>query len=154
MRVLHIYSYSCINYLLIYLTIQVSVMCTPYPAMHREYKVIRLEWEAIHVNYNYLLKHLAPDELLPQLAARRLLTPEKMKQVKNMSSRHKQITTILNALFGLRVVGRLPTLCAALSSIPSQEHITERLRQCENCIQYYKGGIFAEFRLQNVIYVS
>ena len=140
MRVLHIYSYSCINCLLIYLTIQVSVLCTPYPAMHREYKVIRLEWEAIHVNYSYLLEHLAPDELLPQLTTRRLLTPEKMKQVKNMSSRQKQITTILNALRGFMVVGMLPTLCAALSSIPSQEHITEQLRQCENFIQYYKGG--------------
>ena len=137
---LHIYSCSFINYLLIYLTIQVSVTCTPYPAMHREHKVIRLEWEAIHVNYSYLLEHLAPDELLPQLTARRLLTPEKMKQVKNMSSRQKQITTILNELRVFMVLGMLPTFCAALSSIPSQEYITEQLRQCENCIQYYKGG--------------
>ena len=111
--------------------------------MYREYKVIRLESEAIHVNYSYLLEHLAPDKLLPQLAARRLLTPEKMKQVKNMSSRHNQSTTILNALYGLMVVGRLPTLCAALSSIPSQEHTTEQLRQCENCIQYYKGYLLS-----------
>ena len=94
----------------------------------------------MEVNYSYLLEHLAPDELLPQLATRRLLTPEEMKQVKNMSSRQKQITTILNAINGLLVVGMLPTLCAALSSIPSQEHITEQLRQCENFIQYYKGG--------------
>ena len=108
--------------------------------MHREYKVIRLEWEAIEFNYSYLLEHLAPNELLPQLAARRLLTPEKMKQVKNMSSRQKQITTILNVLRVLLVVGKLPTFCAALSSIPSQEHITEQLRQCENFILYYKGG--------------
>ena len=108
--------------------------------MHREYKVIRLESEAIEVNYSYLLEHLAPDELLPQLTARRLLTPKKMKQIKNMSSRQKQITTILNVLRGFMVVGKLPTFCAALSSIPSQEHITEQLRQCENSIQYYKGG--------------
>ena len=140
MRVLYIYSYSFINYLIIYLTIQVPVLCTLYPAMHRVYKVIRLESEAIHVNYSYLLEHLAPDELLPQLTARRLLTPEKMKQVKNMRSRQKQITTILNVLRGLLVVGMLPTFCAALSSITSQEHITEQLRQCENLIQYYKGG--------------
>ena len=122
--------------------------------MHREYKVIRLEWEAIEANYSYLLEHLAPDELLPQLAARRLLTPEKMQQVKNMSSRQKQIATILNVLRGFMVVGMLPTFCAALSSIPSQEHITEQLRQCENFIQYYKGGIFAQFRFQYVVYVS
>ena len=99
--------------------------------MHSEYKVIRLEREAIHVNYSYLLEHLSPDELLPQLVARRLLTPEEMRQVKNMSSRHKQITTILNALNGLMVVGMLPTLYAALSSIPSHENISEQLRQCK-----------------------
>ena len=117
----------------LHLTIHVSVISTPYPAMHSEYKVIRLESEAIHVNYSYLLEHLSPDELLPQLIARRLLTPEKMRQVKSLSlsSRHKQITTILNALSALMVVGLLPTLYAALSSIPSHENISERLRQCE-----------------------
>ena len=114
--------------------------------MHSEYKVIRLELEAIHVSYSYLLEHLSPDELLPHLVARRLLTPEKTRKVKNMSSRHKQITTILNALYGLKVVGRLPTLYVALSSIPSHENISERLRQCK----YLNSN---KIYIYNIIYI-
>ena len=99
--------------------------------MQREHKVMRLEWEAIHVNYSYLLDQMAPDEVLPHLAARRLLTPEKVKEVQEKTSQLQKTITILEALRGQFVVGKLPTFCAGLSGTAEQEHIAEKLTHCE-----------------------
>ena len=99
--------------------------------MQREYKVSRLEWEAVHVNYSYLLDQMAPDEVLPHLAARRLLTPEKVREVQKKASQLQKITTILKAIGDHVVVGMLPTFCAALASTAGQEHIAEKLTNCE-----------------------
>ena len=100
-------------------------------AMQREHKVMRLEWEAIHVNYSYLLDQMAPDEVLPHLAARRLLTPEKVREVQVKTNRLQKITTILEALCDQRIVGLLPTFCTALASTTGQDHIAETLTHCE-----------------------
>ena len=102
-----------------------------YSAMQREHKVMRLEWEAIHVNYSYLLDQMAPDEVLPHLAARRLLTAEKVKEVQEKTSQHQKTITILETLHGQFEVGLLPTFCAALSGTAGQEHIAEKLTHCE-----------------------
>ena len=92
---------------------------------------MRLEWEAIHVNYSYLLDQMAPDEVLPHLAARRLITPEKVKEVREKTGQHQKTIAMLVALGGQRVVGRLPTFCAALASTAGQEHIAKKLTHCE-----------------------
>ena len=96
---------------------------------------MRLEWEAIHVNYSYLLDQMAPDEVLPHLAVRRLLTPEEVKEVRGKTSQHQKTIAILRALDGHRVVGKLPTFCAALASTAGQEYIAEKLTHCE-CVIY------------------
>ena len=98
--------------------------------MQNEHKVFRLEWQAIHVNYSYLLDEMAPAQLVPHLVERRLLTPEKAKEVKEKGSRLQKVSTILQALFVNRVLGRLPTFCAALISA-GQPHIAERLADSE-----------------------
>ena len=99
--------------------------------MQREHKVICLEWEAIQFNYSYLLDQMAPDEVLPHLAARRLLTPETVKEVHEETNQVQKITIILKALQGQRIVGRLSTFCAALASTAGQEHIAETLTHCK-----------------------
>ena len=107
--------------------------------MQREQKVTRLEWEAIHFNYTYLLDQMAPDEVLPHLAAQRLLTPQKVREVQEKTNRLQKIATILEALHGQRIVGMLPTFCAALASAAGQEHIAETLTHCEyiTCVHLY-----------------
>ena len=105
--------------------------------MQREHKVMRLEWEAIHVNYSYLLDRMAPDEVLPHLAARRLLTPEKVKKVKEKANQHQKVITILRALRDKIGVGMPPTFCAALTSTEGQEHIAEKLTHCECIILFH-----------------
>ena len=104
--------------------------------MQNEHKVVRLEWQAIHVNYSYLLDEMAPAQLVPHLVERRLLTPEKAKEVKEKGSRLQKVSTILQALFVNRVLGRLPTFCAALISA-GQPHIAERLADSECCVGIY-----------------
>ena len=42
-----------------------NILC--HLAMQNEHTVIRLEWQAIHTNYSYILDELAPDELVPYL---------------------------------------------------------------------------------------
>ena len=92
---------------------------------------MRLEWEAVHVNYSYLLDQMAPDEVLPHLAVRRLLTPEKVREVRGKTSQLQKTITILETLRVQLEVGLLPTFCACLSGTAGQEHIAEKLTHCE-----------------------
>ena len=95
--------------------------------MQNEHKVTRLQRQAIHCNYSYLLDEMAPDELVPHLVARRLLTPEKAKEVSAKNDRLQKITTILEALhLQLFIMGMLPTFRAALLDT-GQPNVAERL---------------------------
>ena len=100
-------------------------------AMQNEHTVIRLEWQAIHTNYSYILDELAPDVLVPYLEERRLLSPEKAQHVTRKSSRLQKMSTILQTLKESSIVGRLPTFCAALISA-GQPHIARKLAHSEN----------------------
>ena len=94
--------------------------------MQNERKVVRLQMQSIHVNYSYLLDGMAPDELVPQLVARRLLTPEEAKEVKGKSDRQQRMIAILQALLQQDVVGMLPTFCATLHDT-GQSNVAENL---------------------------
>ena len=100
-------------------------------ALQNEHTVVRLEWQAIHTNYSYILDELAPDGLVPYLEERRLLSQEKAQDVMGKSSRLQKVSTILQALKESNIVGTLPTFCAALISA-GQPHIARRLAHSEN----------------------
>ena len=100
-------------------------------ALQNEHTVVRLEWQAIHTNYSYILDELAPDGVVPYLEERRLLSREKAQDVMGKSSRLQKVSTILQALNISSIVGRLPTFCAALISA-GQPHIARRLAHSEN----------------------
>ena len=102
-----------------------------FSAIHnrRNCKVVRLQYQSIHVNYSYLLDEVAPDELMPHLVAQRLLTPEEAKKVTERGDRQQRTITILEALLKLGRVGMLPTFCAALGDTGRSivaEKITKR----------------------------
>ena len=99
-------------------------------AMQNERKVVRLQMQSIHVNYSYLLDEMAPDELVPHLVARRLLTPDEAKVVKGKSEREQRMIAILQALLNKDVVGMLPTFCAALRDT-GQSNIAEKFTKCK-----------------------
>ena len=95
--------------------------------MQNEHNVTRLQRQAILCNCSYLLDEMAPDELVPHLVARRLLTPEKAKEVSAKSDRLQKIIIILEALhLQLFIAGMLPTFCAALLDT-GQPNVAERL---------------------------
>ena len=94
--------------------------------MQNEHKIIRLERQAIHVNYSYLLDEVAPDELVPHLVARRLLTPEEAEKVTGKSDRQQRTIAILQALLRWPRVGMLPTFCATLCDT-GRSNVAEKL---------------------------
>ena len=98
--------------------------------MQNERKVVRLQMQSIHVNYSYLLDGMAPDELVPHLVARRLLTPEEAKEVKGKSDRQQRMIAILHALLQQDVVGMLPTFCATIRDT-GQFNIAKKLTKCK-----------------------
>ena len=102
-------------------------------ALQKEHKVIRLESQAIHTNHNYMLNEMVPDEIVPYLVERRLLSPEKAQDVIEKSSRLEKVSTLLQALNKDVMVGTLPTFCASLIS-SGQPHIAERLDHSENYV--------------------
>ena len=102
-----------------------------YLAMHTEHKVVRLEREILHVNYTYLLDQMVPEMVVTQLVARRLLTNEKVKEVMDKSDWNQRLTTILDAVLAHRVVGTLPTLCAALCDTLGHEQYGKKLDTCK-----------------------
>lgn len=109
----------------------VQYLCLFYSALQKEHKVIRLESQAIHTNHSYMLDEMVPDQIVPYLVERRLLSPEKAQDV--IGSRLQKASTILQALNEKVVVGTLPTFCASLISA-GQPHIAERLDCSENYI--------------------
>ena len=98
--------------------------------MQNEYKVIRLEGDAISIHCSYLIDEMSPDAVVPYLVERRLLSLEKAAEVVEMSSNTKKLSAILEAVKEKVVVGRLSTFCAALISA-GQPHIADRLTDSE-----------------------
>ncbi|CAI8056269.1 hypothetical protein GBAR_LOCUS30657, partial [Geodia barretti] len=98
-------------------------------AMQLEWKVIRLGLQAIDTNYSYLLEEMSPDEVVPHLVQRRLLTQPQAEEVWAKSSQLEKVHIIVEALREAdnRVVGRFPTFCMALANA-GQLHVSERLR--------------------------
>lgn len=119
-------------------TYHLTVHAPHYLAMHPEHKVVRLEREVLQVNYTYLLDQMVPEMVVPQLVARRLLTLEKVKEVMEKSDWNQKLTTILDAVLAQRVVGTLPTLCAALRDTLGQEKCAKKLDTCEYvCVSFF-----------------
>ena len=100
--------------------------------MQLEYKVIRLQYQAIDVNYSYLLEEMSPDEVVPYLVQRRLLSQTQAAEVWEKSSQLDKVHKIVDVLRKIKneVVGMFPTFCAALTNA-QQLHISERLLSSE-----------------------
>ena len=99
--------------------------------MQGEHKVIRLELQAIDVHFSYMLDEIAPDQLVPHLVERKLLSRDKANEVMEMSSQRERVSAIIGHIASLNaVVGTLPTFCAALVSA-ELPHIAKKLTDSE-----------------------
>ena len=102
--------------------------------MQLEYKVRRLQLQALDANYSYLLEEMSPDEVVPYLVQWRLLTQTQAAEVWQKTSRLDKVHKIVDVLREKQnnVVGMLPTFCAALTNA-QQLRIAERLLSSEFC---------------------
>ena len=96
--------------------------------MQDESKVIQLECEAIDSTINYLMREMPPDEVLPYLVERRLLSQEQAGTIGKKKHQRDKLSALLLALKEVECVGRLPTLCAALVNA-GKPHVAEVLRK-------------------------
>ncbi|CAI8034652.1 hypothetical protein GBAR_LOCUS19486 [Geodia barretti] len=101
-------------------------------------------------NYSYLLEEMSPDEVVPHLVQRRLLTQPQGEEVWAKSSQLEKVHIIVEALREAknRVVGMFPTFCMALANA-GQLHVSERLRNSEFLKHYTyisQGPSFSEFQ--------
>ena len=103
-------------------------LCTV--AMQGEHKIVRLERQAFHVHFSYMLDEMVPDQLVPHLVERKLLSQDKANQVKEMSSQVEKVSTIIQTVEEDIVVGTLPTFCTALVSA-GLPHIAKKLTDSE-----------------------
>ena len=98
--------------------------------MQNEFKVVRLQLQAIRAHISYLMEEMSPDEVVPHLVQRRLLSNT---QAAAMSSQQEKVATVVDAVTESEndlAVGRLPTLCSALV-VAGQAHIAETLFNSE-----------------------
>ncbi|CAI8045392.1 Ankyrin repeat domain-containing protein 29, partial [Geodia barretti] len=122
-------SHSMMEHHVTTLTIDGFIVYDSSFAMQLEYKVIRLQIQAIDTNYSYLLEEMSPDEVVPHMVRRRLLTQPQGEEVWAKSSQLEKVHIIVEALQNAKniVVGRFPTFCMALANA-GQLHVSERLR--------------------------
>ena len=102
--------------------------------MQNEFKVVRLQIQAIEAHISYLMEEMSVDEVVPHLVQMRLLSEAQATAVWEMSSRQGKVSAVINAVNeGVNdAVGMLSTLSAALVSA-EQAHIAERLLNSEYC---------------------
>ena len=103
--------------------------------MQLEYKVIRLQLQALEVNVSYLLEEMSPDEAVPHLVQQRVLTEKEAAEVWGKSTQLEKVLKIVKVLRDPknRVVGRFLTLCMALTNA-GQFNVSETL--CKSELHY------------------
>ena len=100
--------------------------------MQLEYKVIRLQLQALDVNVSYLLEEMSPDEAVPHLVQQRVLTEKEAAEVLKKSTQLEKVLEVVKVLHYPKdlVVGRFLTFCMALTNA-GQFHVSETLCKSE-----------------------
>ena len=103
--------------------------------MQLEYKVIRLQLQALDVNVSYLLEEMSPDEAVPHLVQQRVLTEKEAAEVWEKSTQLEKVRRIVDVLRHPKnhVVGRFLTFCMALTNA-GQFQLSETL--CKSELHY------------------
>ena len=100
--------------------------------MQLEYKVIRLQLQALEVNVSYLLEEMSPDEVVPHLVQQRVLAEKEAAEVWGKSTQLEKVLKIVKVLCDPKNhVGRFTTFCMALTNA-GQFHVSETLCKSES----------------------
>ena len=110
-------------------------------AMQNECKVVRLEAHAIDVYHSYIMAEMSPDAVLPHLVDRRLLSSSEAAEVVQKSSKPEKSFAIIKKIKMSRMLGALPTFCAALRSA-QQTDIADTLSKSKSFYAFTFESVF------------
>ena len=94
-------------------------------------KQIRLTQAVLQTKYSYLVDTLSPQDILPKLFSRRLITQAQMDEALGCHVRLPMNTAILSFLLKRHHSDTLHQLCDVLLATPGQEYIAEELLKCK-----------------------
>ena len=116
---------QCYFYLLLDLVLH--VYCRSGRMSDEISKQIRLAQAVLQTKYSYLVDTLSPQDILPKLFSRRLITQAQMDLALGCHVRLPMNTAILSFLLKRNHSDTLHQLCDVLSATPGQEYIAEEL---------------------------
>ena len=98
------------------------------------------EMAVLQDQYSYLADALVPEDILPEMFARKLMTKTQKQKAESHSEKYRKNEVLLDSLLARREVGAFQKFCDALSATTGQEYIAERLKECKltgNKVMYF-----------------
>ena len=81
--------------------------------------------------YSYLADVLVPEDILPEMFARKLITKSQKQKADSHLEKYRKNEILLDSLLARREVGAFQRFCDALSVTSGQEYIADRLKECK-----------------------
>ena len=81
--------------------------------------------------YSYLADVLVPEDILPKMFARKLITKSQKQKADSHLEKYRKNQILLDSLLARREVGAFQRFCDALSATSGQEYIADRLKECK-----------------------
>ena len=81
--------------------------------------------------YSYLADVLVPEDILPEMFARKLITKSQKEKADSHSEKYCKNEVLLGSLIARQEVGAFQKFCNVLSATSGQEYIADRLKECK-----------------------
>ena len=82
-------------------------------------------------NYSYLANAIVPEDILPEMFARKLITKSQKQKADSHLEKYRKNQILLDSLLARQEVGAFQRFCDALSATSGQEYIADRLKECK-----------------------
>ena len=82
-------------------------------------------------NYSYLANAIVPEDILPEMFARTLVTKSQKEKADSHSEKNCKNEVLLGSLIDRQEVGAFEKFCDVLSATSGQEYIADRLKECK-----------------------
>ena len=82
-------------------------------------------------NYSYLANAIVPEDILPEMFARKLITKSQKEKADSHSEKYCKNEVLLGSLIDRQEVGAFQKFCDVLSATSGQEYIAVRLKECK-----------------------
>ena len=82
-------------------------------------------------NYSYLANAIVPEDILPEMFARKLITKSQKEKADSHSEKYCKNEVLLGSLIARQEVGAFQKFCDVLTATSGQEYIADRLKECK-----------------------